>query len=303
MKNIILFLCYLIISIGFISPSYTADLYFIDAHSQVDEDIEQDELIQKMDAAGIQKTILSSRRRRRAFDIADWAEVYPDKIIASARVKSKHYKNNTKKFYKKIKKQIKSDGFNAMSEVLLYHAQKGDKADEVIIYPDDERVEFLLDEAKKNAWPFVMHIEFASLYGERRNDFYRKMVSFISDNSEYPFAMIHMGQLKANEVADLLKNHNNLYFLTSHSNPIAVLRSNQPWVNMFEGKELKPKWKSLMIKYPDRFIFALDNVWAEQWRDDYKEQVDLWRHALQKLPEKVAQSVAHGNAERLWRLD
>lgn len=129
------------------------------------------------------------------------------------------------------------------------------------------------------------------------------MVSFISDNSEYPFAMIHMGQLKANEVADLLKNHNNLYFLTSHSNPIAVLRSNQPWVNMFEGKELKPKWKSLMIKYPDRFIFALDNVWAEQWRDDYKEQVDLWRHALQKLPEKVAQSVAHGNAERLWRLD
>lgn len=149
MKNIILFLCYLIISIGFISPSYTADLYFIDAHSQVDEDIEQDELIQKMDAAGIQKTILSSRRRRRAFDIADWAEVYPDKIIASARVKSKHYKNNTKKFYKKIKKQIKSDGFNAMSEVLLYHAQKGDKADEVIIYPDDERVEFLLDEAKK----------------------------------------------------------------------------------------------------------------------------------------------------------
>ena len=303
MKTIIYSLFYLIIALGYIPLSNSAELYFIDAHSQVDHDIDQDEIIQSMNAAGIKKSILSSRRKRRAFDVADWAEHHPDKIIASVRVKSKHYSNNTKKFYKKIKKQIKSGGFNAMSEVLLYHAQKGDKADEVIIYPDDERIEFLLAKARQYNWPFVLHIEFSSLDGDRRDDFYNKMVSFISANSDHPFAMIHMGQLKANEVATLLENHSNLYFLTSHSNPIAVQRSNQPWVNMFEGKELKPEWKSLMIKYPERFIFALDNVWTEHWRNDYKEQVDVWRYALQKLPEKVAHAVAHGNAEKLWVLE
>ena len=303
MKKIISSLLFLVFLSGFIFPSYSSELYFIDAHSQVDHEIDQNEIIQRMKAAGIQKSILSTRRKRRAFDVADWAESYPDKIIASVRVKSKHYSNNTKKFHKKIKKQIKSGGFNAMSEVLLYHAQKGNKADEVTIYPDDERIEFLLDKAKENGWPFVMHIEFSSLSGDRRNDFYSKMISFVSDNSDHPFAMIHMGQLKINEVATLLKNHSNIYFLTSHSNPIAVLRSNQPWVNMFEGRELKSEWKSLMIKYPGRFIFALDNVWAEQWQDGYKEQVDVWRYALKKLPEKVAHAVAHGNAERLWGLE
>ena len=32
------------------------------------------------------------------------------------------------------------------------------------------------------------------------------------------------------------------------------------------------------------------------------QQVDLWRKALGKLPDEVAHAVAHGNAERLWKL-
>jgi hypothetical protein len=28
-----------------------------------------------------------------------------------------------------------------------------------------------------------------------------------------------------------------------------------------------------MLKWPDRFIFALDNVWAEHWKSDYMEQM------------------------------
>lgn len=302
-KNTFVFLL-LTLSGIFLYPTCASstDLYFVDAHSQVDEEIDQDELIRRMDEAGIRKTILSSRRRRRAFDVADWAESHPDKIIASIRVKGKHYTKNTGKFYKKIKKQLNSGRFNAMSEVILYHAQKGERANEVIVYPDDDRVTAVLDAASEEGWPLVIHIEFAAIYGDMRKDFYDKMEALIAENPEQAFCLIHMGQLNAKAVNKLIKKHKNIYFITSHSNPLAVQRSSQPWVNMFEGKELAPDWKSLIIKHPERFIFALDNVWAEHWRNDYKQQLELWRHALQSLPDDVANAIAHGNAERLWHI-
>jgi len=287
---------------SYISGTVSAELYFIDAHSQVDEEIDRVELIQRMDTAGIRKTILSARRHRRAFDVADWAEANPDRLIASVRVKSKHYVKNTRKFYKKIRKQVKSGRFNAVSEVLLYHAKKGELAPEVIIYPDDERVKTVLDATRTKGWPLVIHIEFAAIYGSMRQNFYDKMQTLLSENPEQPFCLIHMGQLNTRAVEELINRHNNLYFIAAHSNPLAVKRSRQPWVNMFQAKELSPDWKSLIIKHPDRFIFALDNVWAEHWRNDYKEQVEIWRHALQALPDNIAHAVAHGNAERLWRI-
>lgn len=295
----------ILVCLGFFSviqTSQSAELYFIDAHSQADEAIDRDELLQRMAAAGIQKTILSSRRKRSAFDPADWAESHPNKIIASVRVKSKHYKNNTPKFRKKIKKQLKSGRFKAMSEVLLYHAQKGEHAKEVIVYPDDERLSFLLRQAKKLNWPLVIHIEFAALHGDMREEFFNKMQTLLVENPDQPFCLNHMGQLKSDAVAELIKKHQNLYFITAHTTPMAVQRSRQPWVNMFQGRELAPDWKSLVIKHPDRFIFGIDNVWADQWRNDYKPQVELWREALLKLPADVAHKVAHGNAERLWGL-
>lgn len=281
---------------------HTAELYFIDAHSQVDEQIDQVEILQRMQQAGITKSILSSRRKRRAFDMADWSENHPDRIIASVRVKGKHYKKDTPKYYKKLRKQVNSGRFKAMSEVLLYHAQKGERAGEVSVLPDDPRVSAALELAKDQGWPLIIHIEFAALQGEKRRQFHDKLEEMLKANPQHPFALIHMGQLGAEDVARLLAEHKNLYFLTSHCNPIIIRRSGQPWVNLFDGNNLAKPWQALMIKYPDRFIFALDNVWAEQWRNGYKQQVEIWRKALMQLPVEVAHEIAHANAERLWGL-
>ena len=286
----------------YLPEAIPGEIYFIDAHSQADEEIDRDELIRRMDAAGIRKTILSARRKRRAFDVADWSEVYPDRLIASVRVKSKHYIRNTKKFYNKLNKQLKSNRFNAISEVLLYHAQKGELAPEVIVYPDDKRVDTVLKAAKKHNWPVVIHIEFAAIHGAMREKFYSKMEKLVAQHPQQAFCLIHMGQLKANEVSTLINKHRNLFFITSHSNPYAVHRSKQPWMNMFNKNKLSPAWRDLTIKHPDRFIFALDNVWGEHWRNNYTEQVELWRQALQDLPAKVAHAIAHKNAERLWHI-
>ena len=275
------------------------ELFFIDAHSQVDHQLEDlDLIIKRMKQAGVRKTILSARSKRKPAEILEFASDYPEEIIPAVRTKSGAYRKNKPKFYKKIDNQLDTGQYKAMVEILLYHAQKGDKAPEVIVYPDDERVQYVLTKAIVNNWPFVIHIEFASLYGNKKKRFYNEMETLLSEHRQHPFVLNHMGQMGAAEINKLIKNHTNIYFMTSHANPVITSQSNQPWINMFDGKVLAKEWRELIIKYPDRFIFALDNVWERHWREFYVEQMEHWRNALMDLPEGVRHKVAHGNAER-----
>lgn len=208
--------CGLVFSLFFLlwsTYAYGKEIYFVDAHSQVDHNIKLDSIVALMKEAGIQKTILSARGKRKPGEIAILAETYPDQIVASVRTKSRHYKLNTNKYYKKLSAQLNSGRFKAMSEVLLYHAQKGDRADEVVIYPDDERVEAAFEGARKHGWPFVLHIEFASLRGNRQKKYFDALEKFLELHPDYPVVLIHMGQLDASEVKRLISKHKNIFFL------------------------------------------------------------------------------------------
>lgn len=284
-------------------PVLAADLYFVDAHSQIDETVSDTyTVIQRMNAAGVRKTILTARGRRPLHDIVDLSENYLDRVVASIRVKGSAYKRNKPNFYKKLRKRDASGKFGAIAEVLMYHAQKGDKADEVKIWPDDKRVKTCIDVAKSNRWPLVAHIEFAALSKSRRKKFMRKLEFLLKDNRNLPVVLIHIGQLESDAAKQLIEKHSNVYFMTSHTNPVVTTQSNQPWVNLFKGRSFKREWKALLIQHPDRFIFALDNVWERHWGPLYQEQINFWRAALLELPRSVANKIAHGNAERLWGL-
>ncbi len=277
------------------------ELYFIDAHSQVDQKLENLELIiQRMVDGGVYRTILSARSGRKPGEVASFAEAYSDRIVPAVRTKSGAYNKNHPKYYKKLRKQLDSGRFKAMAEVLMYHEQKGSKAPEVIVYPDDQRVQAALNAAIENAWPFVIHIEFQSLSGKKRQKFMTAMEGLLKAHAAHSFVLNHMGQLPAVEVRRLVNHHQNIYFLTAHTNPVIIRHSKQPWVNMFRGATFSPEWKELLLQHADRFIFALDNVWETHWKEFYLDQIAYWRKAMADLPHNVAHAVAHGNAERLW---
>lgn len=280
----------------------TADLYFIDAHSQADNEQVLQRVIPLMDQAGVQRTILSGRRKLKSNDIANYAEQYPGRIIASIRTKGGAYEKNKKGYYKALNREVATGRFGAIAELLMYHAPKGVKAGKVVVYPNDERVQTALKHARKKGWPLVVHIEFASLSRDERTKFMELLKKILDKYSKHPFAMIHMGQLGVDDVRRLIESHNNVYFMTSHTNPIAISNSNQPWTNMFKGEVLAPEWKKLVVKYPDRFILAFDNVWPDQWGDFFLREAEYWRKAFAALPIEVAHSIAHGNAERLWNI-
>jgi predicted TIM-barrel fold metal-dependent hydrolase len=277
-------------------------LYFVDAHSQVDHNIALESVVSLMKEAGVKTTILAARGKREPREIANLAEKYPGRVVAAVRTKGKPYQRNSSDYYRELSEQLDSGRFGAMAEVLLYHARKGGKADKVMVFPDDERVAAAFEGARKRGWPFVLHIEFASLGGGKRKQYWAALKRFLARHSDHPVVLIHMGQLDASRVEKLIDACPNVYFLTSHSNPVATGRSGQPWVNMFSNGVLAPEWEALLVARRERFIFALDNVWAEQWRKGYREQVLLWRQALDELPPDVAAAVAHGNAESLWNL-
>ena len=306
-------------------------LYFVDAHSQVakfintqsGEEMTADEIrsfiIQKMQTANIARTILAPRAgqtHRTILDVSNpeqgTSRIYP--AIAT--------KGN---YYFRMQKRIDSGNFYALGEVLLYHAEKSSlNAPEVIMYPSVRRVQAIYQAAKKQGWPFIAHIEDAAMRSNTRSIMYQEMCrvgfnigGYADDRfserlchalyqddlnmTDHPVVFIHMAQLPPDRVKWLITHHSNVYFMTSHSDPIAAARP-QPWINMFNNGELHPKWAKLIKAYPDRFIFALDNVTQKHWTHDYERLVKLWRNALELLPNNVAHAVAHGNAERLWGL-
>ncbi len=258
-----------------------------------------------MDKGGVSRTILAARSKLKAERLVTFAARHSDRITAAVRTKGGIYRRNHPKYYKRLTVQLAMPQFGAMAEVILWHAEKGNpinpKAPKAVVHPDDERVQVALRAAIQRGWPFVAHIEFAAA-GPDRDVFMRKFEALLGRHPDHPFALIHMGQLEATEVRRLIEAHANVYFLTSHANPIVVSRSRQPWVNLFDGETLAPEWKKLVMQHPDRFILAFDNVWEHHWGSYYLDQIALWHKALKELPHEVAHAVAHRNAERLWRL-
>lgn len=275
--------------------------YFIDAHSQIDHQVALELVIRRMDEAGVYRTILSTRGRRSPEDVVALAERHPDRIIPAVRTKGRAYQLGQASYFMELENQVRDVRFRAMAEVLVYHARKGERAPEVVVEIGDRRIEAALAAALAHKWPFVLHIEFAALREHARKRFTGGLERVLAAHPEHPFALIHMGQLDAREARRLIEIHRNIHFLTSHASP-RVIGSKQPWINMFSGDELTAEWRDLLARYPDRFIFAIDNVWAEHWHDEYLGEVARWRKALGALPAAVARAVAHGNAERLWRL-
>lgn len=294
----------LLIILGFMTQSVSAaPLYFVDAHSQIDHKVDMNIVLKRMNENNVQTSLLSARGKRSDTDIIKLAEKSAGRIVASIRTKGRKYKKNKPEFYRKLKKQSCNGKFGALAEVIMYHAKKGGKAKEVEIYPDDERVHAALKAAEINNWPFVAHIEFASLGSRKRQQYMQGFKSLLKENPTRPVLLIHLGQLQPETAEILLEKYTNLYLMTSHADPITTNRSSQPWVNMFKGNKFKPQWKALLLKYPERFIFALDNVWARHWEKDYSNKMNLWRDALADIPLDIAEKIAHGNAERLYQLN
>ncbi|MDC0033054.1 amidohydrolase [Alphaproteobacteria bacterium] len=282
----------------------TPDLYFVDAHSQMDQYVDEERVLSLMDHGGVYRTILSHHRRRDWEDVPKFAKQHPDRIVPAVRIKGRgyHHRAGASVFYDRLSRQVGSGLFRAMAEVHLWHDSDGGKYQEIRTEFDNDLVKAAFKEATSKGWPFIIHIEFASLSTSDRQLYFKMLDDSLPRHLDHPFVLIHMAQLEAGPVRKLLDQHHNLHFMMSHASPF-YQGGGKPFINMFENGTFKAEWTALIADYPDRFIFALDNVFARFWMPNiYLGKMDFWWRALSALPDEQAHAIAHGNAERLWRL-
>jgi len=281
-------------------------LYFVDAHSQMDQGVDEARVLSLMDHGGVYRTLLSNHLQRPPESVWAFARHASGRIVPMLRTKGDQGGRNAAARWRDHRRaELASGAYGGIAEMLLWHQGEPELGiPDVRLDVDDELVRSAIEIARAHGWPFIAHIEFDSLSGDARERYMRDLEALVAGDRRMPIVMIHMGQLPPAEIARLIDAHPNLYFMTSHSNPVfSGIDKVKHWQNLFEGRLIAPRWQAMLIAHPDRFVFALDNVFANNWvpRLDLA-QMTLWWCALSRLPPDVAHAIAHGNAERLWNL-
>jgi predicted TIM-barrel fold metal-dependent hydrolase len=287
-------------------PALAADIPLIDAHSQVDNDVDMKDVLSLMKKAGISHAILSAvRGGRKTRQIIAASKQKPNLITPSIGLKSNRFRSGDPDAVRQVRRMGKLPAFGAISESMVFHQQKGKVAPEIIARFDDEQVRTALEIAQNRRWPLLLHIEFGFARQTGQYETYMQALEqFLSSHRDLYIGLTHMGQLGTDDVRRLIQQHPNIFFLTSHANTIWIreVGHGMPWTELFNGDGLAPEWRAQFLRHPDRFVLAFDNVLAENWGERYPAQAALWRKALNALPANVAHAIAHQNAERLWHL-
>jgi predicted TIM-barrel fold metal-dependent hydrolase len=286
----------------------------VDAHSQASRDLALSTIMRLMDRGAVARSILSNRGGLSPSGLVAMAAERPDRITASMEVKSQRYFiTGEPEFFQRLEAMGREPRYGAISEVLLWHEQKGgrgsrrqggEEVPEVNLPIDAPQVQAVLQMALKRGWPFVVHYEFRSLSKANYAKRMAELKGLLRAHPAHPIVLIHMGQLYSSEAAALISEFPNVYFMTSHANPIFdSVGGGLLWTKLFEGRKLAPAWKNLFVAHSDRFVMAFDNVLPRHWETGYyMAQADLWQEGLRDLPRDAANAVAHGNAIRLWKL-
>ncbi len=311
-------------------PEHAA-IPIIDAHSQVDCNVSEELVVGQLEKLGIARVLISIRgcKGRSSKDleagIVAWSMRHPDKIspLLSTKVDGWSFDpipekaGGVRAFLDRADRQE----FVGMGEVLVQHAAHDHarlRYPELALPLGDRRIETAIDLARSRGWPVTLHLELNDNEAASAQTL-AGLAALLRRHPETPFLLIHMGQATPDEAQALLQAHVNIHFLTTHADSFTAYlldkkkgggHSQTGWINLFEaGCDLhecpaawNPQWRDLIVRFPDRFVLAFENVFPAHWEKPYEIRVGIWRRALALLPDDVAHALAHGNAERLWKL-
>ena len=78
-----------------------------------------------------------------------------------------------------------------------------------------------------------------------------------------------------------------------------------PFIALDPDKKLKPFWLALLRDFPDRFVIGTDFFHSPGPGSQHgpsEETLENYRATLAQMPPELAEAIAHGNAEKIYRL-
>ena len=225
-----------------------------------------------------------------------------------------------------------SDQSVGFAEILVQHAAHDTKQlryGGLSLDLESERIEGAIALAFDRQVPVILHLE---LEDDKKHaaKILDQLHRLLSQNAGQNFVLIHLAQATPSEAENLIDKHENIHFITTSADAftsIAVAQTQRGkrkaqvgWANMFNDppKDAPYKgwladylptmqwdddWKRLIETHPERFVFAVENVFGPHWTKRYLPKLKMWRMALSLLSEKAARMVACANAKRLWKLE
>tara|TARA_B100001029_G_scaffold68419_1_gene55699 strand:- start:69 stop:1085 length:1017 start_codon:yes stop_codon:yes gene_type:complete len=295
----------------------------IDAHSQVGILISNEEVSKEINNNDVYLTLLSMRgkhqnatKRYKSIQKQTQGKV---RYLISTKLKGFARKNKDAneaiRGINELKRQAVNSKINyvGFGEIIVQHAPHDHeklKYAGINLNLKSYRIKKAIDIVFKDDVPVILHVELND-YEEDSKKILDQLVEIGNEHPNKIFLLMHMAQIEFKEAKFILKNTKNVHFITSHSDPYRAKNEKRKrlgkaqtgWITLFNKKDnLKKKWITLMNENPNRFVFAIDNVFDHHWKKNYKERVYFWRKALASLNENTASLIACGNANAYFKL-
>jgi hypothetical protein len=279
-----------------------------DAMAQIESGLTST-VLSGMDTSGVIRMALFARKHRKRdgeSDVLSLKRRFPDRFVIGI---PKHFDlrdDLTDRFVGAAIEGIDKGSYKFVGEILLAHADKshGEQTatGERYISADGKNVARLLAAMEDRHVPVMTHWE---VY-----DWQRDWPKFDALYAHFPgvtFIWPHAGFASAEQVKTVLSAHPNVMItLSKKENDQRSLSSGEKEELLGDAIVdscgiLRPEWLEVLEKYHDRFMFATDAHKDSRWRK-YAQIVRQWRLILGQLPDPLAQELARGNAERIYKV-
>lgn len=282
----------------FLATSGRAAYTLVDSHNHlVPRAHTVEQLIRQMNVLGISRTIIFGGPRGDNENTLKAAAQHPDRLIPfyrpKVRVEEEAWLKNDPQVLAELERELSSGRYKGIGEFTNVHYPPGPKARmgeallDTEVSPLAPMVISLFRLADRYRLPVLMHTE---IY------YHREFEQLLAQFPRVPVIWAHAGYASYYGVDMALKNHPNLYVDLSIR---ALYRPRDlREASIFHNETmLKPMWRDLIEKYPDRFMAGLDEE-SEEYRN-HPFYVEWMGKLLSELRPSTARRVAVENIERL----
>jgi hypothetical protein len=312
MKALFLFIAFLFAPVAAIadcegvapSKRYAGPMF--DAMAQIDRGM-ADNVLTRMKNADIQRMALFGRVKRKGNGDADvfaLKKKFPNQFIIGTD-KSFDMRGDVSTLYiSQTVSKLREGPYQFIGEILFVHGDKshGEQtaAGERFVSANAPNVLRLMKELQPFHAPVMTHWE---VYDWEQN--WPPLHQLYEQFPDITFIWPHAGFGSAEQAETVLLQHKNVVITLSKREKEQRALSSEEKSEQLGGPivdecgQILPEWRTLLDKYPTRFMFATDAHKDFRWAK-YEDTVKKWRKILGPLPEPLAKMIAWDNAERIY---
>jgi hypothetical protein len=280
---------WLAISLPQPAPAQERKVRYVDAHSHLFEFMRADEEIAAFRKAGVGGVLIMWPDPLPLRTLADQNPGYVVPMISISADKTILTDDSVDRFVR-ARDNMGMCGFGEFATRLLSNGNMSDAAS-----ISDPRRQKIYDAAEAKATPVNMHI---SLAEPETIAAYEKIVA---SHPHVPFVLNHGGLTAGPDLLGrLLAAYPNLYVeLSGRLTPPTATQARPQSALTVDGT-LKPEWRAMIERFPDRFMFGMD-IQSVETVDGIGNRVAIARKAFAALPLALEEAIAWKNISRVMK--